>query len=287
MSARPLLGTLLLEARKITQEQLDRALQRQRALGPGARRLGALLVEDGVLEEESLTHFLGQQLSIPCVSLRHVDFSRHLLSLVPTDLAVRHGVVPVYLRPAHKSGMTLFLAMTDPTDEDALRAVSEASGLPTRPMIAPATEIANAVTAFYNPPPPEPPSPVLSILPLESLLPDAPTVRPAPKLQRPSVQPSPVDAPNAGRPKMLTLTLLDGSQLVIPAPEGHAEPPAAEAQPTTRDLIAALRAVAQGTPASEVLGAQGVEKLLAALLATLLRKHLVTDWEFIAELRRV
>jgi hypothetical protein len=86
---------------------------------------------------------------------------------------------------------------------------------------------------------------------------------------------------------MLTLTLLDGSQLVIPAPDGRSEPPPAEAQPTTRDLVAALRAVSQGAPAAEVLGPNGVEKLLAALLTTLLRKGLVSDWEFVAELRKL
>jgi len=53
------------------------------------------------------------------------------------------------------------------------------------------------------------------------------------------------------------------------------------------DLIDALRAQAKGADASEVLGADvNWEKMFAALLSLLLKKHLITDWEFVRELKR-
>ena len=63
--------------------------------------------------------------------------------------------------------------------------------------------------------------------------------------------------------------------------------PAPEEELTTRDLISALRAVAHGADASEILDDAGWEKMLAALLSVLLRKQIVADWEYIEELRKI
>jgi hypothetical protein len=94
---------------------------------------------------------------------------------------------------------------------------------------------------------------------------------------------------------MISLTLLDGTTIQIPAQrrrgsatETRAEPaPAPEDQLTTRDLIAALRAVANGVDADETLGDARWETLLAALLSLLLKKQLIADWEFVEEWRKM
>jgi hypothetical protein len=53
-------------------------------------------------------------------------------------------------------------------------------------------------------------------------------------------------------------------------------------------LIAALRAVSHGADASEILGNDlPWEALFSALLSLLLKKHLIADWEFVEELKRV
>ena len=59
-------------------------------------------------------------------------------------------------------------------------------------------------------------------------------------------------------------------------------------QLTARDLVSALRAVAHGVDASEILGTEPRwEALFSALLSILLRKGLIADWEFIEEFRKV
>ena len=56
---------------------------------------------------------------------------------------------------------------------------------------------------------------------------------------------------------------------------------------TARDLIRALRAVAQGADASEALGEKvPLEAICAAVLSLLLKKGLLADWEFVEELRK-
>jgi hypothetical protein len=98
---------------------------------------------------------------------------------------------------------------------------------------------------------------------------------------------------NGATRRMVTLTLLDGTQVTLPARKpkinADSEPPVSEVDHlTAHDIIQALRAKLHGQDASEVLGDHGKwEALVSALLAVLLKKHLVADWEFIEELKRL
>jgi len=91
---------------------------------------------------------------------------------------------------------------------------------------------------------------------------------------------------------MVTLTMLDGTQIALPrTPLKREQQASAEGAPqgelTARDLIDALRAQAGGADTSEVLGKDvNWERMFAALLSLLLKKHLIVDWEFVRELRR-
>ena len=141
------LGELLVEAQIITREQLDEALLLQKKDG---RRLGTLLVESGYVTETQVTQILSQQLSVPWVSLYHIDFSRQLLNLVPRELAERNCLVPIFVRRVRGSGETLYLAMDNPDDELAREEVAQYSGLPVRAMIAPPSDIRSAIRAYYG-----------------------------------------------------------------------------------------------------------------------------------------
>jgi type IV pilus assembly protein PilB len=113
--------------------------------------------------------------------------------------------------------------------------------------------------------------------------------------------------PKRARPRMISLTLLDGTSVQIPAPgkkrpsrhDGDADPgeaggpsksvePIVSDQLTARDLVSALRAVSHGVDASEILGTEPRwEALFSALLSVLLRKGIIADWEFIEEFRKL
>jgi hypothetical protein len=141
------LGQLLVDARMITQEALDEVLSVQRTDG---RRLGVLLVERGQINEIQLIQILSHQLAVPWVSLMHIEFSRQLLDLVPREVAERYCLVPIYVRHVRRQGDTLYVAMDDPTNEEGLRACTEYSGLPVRAMIAPPSDIRNAIRVYYR-----------------------------------------------------------------------------------------------------------------------------------------
>jgi type IV pilus assembly protein PilB len=183
--------------------------------------------------------------------------------------------------------------MKDPGDAAALEEITEYSGLPVRPMIAPPSDIRAAIRAYYLGLPPEPPqetAPAIASIPPQSpAVPSRPPEMPQeehdePVKARDSSMPQPVsDAEQAV--EMITLTMLDGTQMKLPA-SARGREGASSSGLTARDLVEALRAHADGSDVSEVLGEDvDWQRLFAALLSLLLKKHLIVDWEFVRELR--
>lgn len=221
-TARIRLGQLLVDAKLLRQSDLDDVLALQRTDG---RRLGTLLVERGLVNETQLTQVLSHQLSVPWVSLVHIEFSRQLLNLVPHHVAERFCMVPIYVRHVRSQGQTLYVAMDDPSNEDGLRECEKHAGLPVKAMIAPPSDIRNAIRVYYGtkatpsiPPPPDArasrtssPSPSLDTPSIEMLPSAQVTSLPAMSLEMESVLPSAQDAPESQ--SRLTIPELD---LVLP-----------------------------------------------------------------------
>jgi tRNA A-37 threonylcarbamoyl transferase component Bud32 len=141
------LGRLLLDTGVITQVQLDEVLVHQRT---DRRRLGELLVERGLVNPLELAQLLSHQLSCPWISLAQLDIDPAVLALVPEELAIDHGLVPVHLRIA-KGLKILYVATDDPTDDVALAECAAVAGVPVRPMVAIAGEVRAALTRLYGP----------------------------------------------------------------------------------------------------------------------------------------
>jgi type IV pilus assembly protein PilB len=335
--SRARIGELLVEARLISQASLEEALASPRAEG---QKLGQVLVELGLVNEDQLTQTLSMQLSVPWVSLYHIDFSRELLNRVPRDVAEKFCAVPIFVRMEKKKA-TLYVAMDDPTNEHAISEISAAASLPVKPMIASQSHIRAAIRVYYAPETDAAPQPPTTREPSVTNVTAAPAAAPAPPAKPP---PPPVtgraplptvvdsmeiihadhlgDSPDAapelevseyvpkprpvGGPRMVALTLLDGTTLNLPARSGSqpsirkeaagASAPAAARSPsplgisdqlTARDLVSALRAVAHGADASEILGETQWQAMFAALLSLMLKKNLIADWEFIEELRNI
>jgi type IV pilus assembly protein PilB len=345
------IGELLVEGGVLSQSQLEQALFAQRKDG---RKLGQLLIELGLVTEVQLTQTLSRQLSVPWVSLYHVDFSRSLLNLVPREIAEKYCLVPIFVRRVRKQGETLYVAMDDPTNENAIGDVTRASALAVKPMIACPSDIRAAIRVYYlgetspdasgpasvavpSPPAtatppsgpgatppaqsmPQPPVPTITagsgprLAPAPPPIPERAKSRPeivVPPSDRLSpVPPARATTPSSSeiegadraqrkpRPRMISLTLLDGTHISIPAPPKgkRASAPDVEGGPlhevsdqlTARDLVSALRAVAHGADASEILGTEPRwEAIFSALLSILLRKGLIADWEFVEEFRKI
>ncbi len=334
MSERVRIGELLVETGLITRDQLEYALQLQEK---DPRRLGEIVVAEKMVSESKVTQILSQQLSVPWVSLEYVDFSRQLLNLVSSETAQKHTLVPIYVRRSKQRRETLYVAIEDPSNEEALDEVADYSGLPVRPMIAPPSDIRSAIRAYYLGLPPEqtpapatpkepppapssrppstpfasrpPPPPSASARKPESPapapvapardapaqeMPPAPVIAPEPDKSPESVELEPRGSalprpskPEGGSPRMITVTMLDGTEVRLPVAPRTKSVDEGSSGLTARDLVEALRAGSSGQDVSEVLGTQvDWQRMFAALLSLMLKKHLIMDWEFVRELKR-
>ena len=74
------LGEKLIQLGKITNAQLDKALQEQKRNGG---LIGSNLIKLGFIEEADLLNFLSQQYGFPAIDISKKEISREVLKLIP------------------------------------------------------------------------------------------------------------------------------------------------------------------------------------------------------------
>ena len=142
MKGRKRLGELLIEAQKITQDQLDQALAAQKRSG---ERLGRVLIKQGAITEPVLLEVLVQNLGIPLVDLSATPPDKEAARLIPMSLAERHGVIPI-----RKKGNRLTVAMTDPTNFFAIDDLRMVTQCEIEPVMTMEADILRAIQQTYT-----------------------------------------------------------------------------------------------------------------------------------------
>jgi type IV pilus assembly protein PilB len=136
------LGDLLVAEGLITADQLRQALGEQKGK---ADKLGSVLVRQGSLTEEQLIGFLSRQYGIPSITLLNMDIDPDTLRLVPVHIAKKYEVLPV-----KRIGSTLTLAMSDPTNVFALDDIAFMTNLQILPVVAPQAAIRKVLDRAYD-----------------------------------------------------------------------------------------------------------------------------------------
>jgi type II secretory ATPase GspE/PulE/Tfp pilus assembly ATPase PilB-like protein len=137
------LGDLMIEARLITQEQLDVALQFQHH--NEKKHLGEILVDLGLLSRDQLYLALCQKLGIPFVDLTKFAIDSRLLKVLPDEIVRKHAIVPL----CYIDGR-LVVAVPDPLDTRPLEHVRFYTQSPVTPVMATAEDIARAIVLYYG-----------------------------------------------------------------------------------------------------------------------------------------
>jgi type IV pilus assembly protein PilB len=127
------LGDLLLAEGLITEAQLARALATQKTT---SAPLGAVLVNQGALREDSLTLALSSHLDAPIADLKHGDVDAEVARSVPEDFARRHVLLPLRRDNGHVA-----VAMSDPSNIPLLNDIRLITGLPVAAYIASPSDI--------------------------------------------------------------------------------------------------------------------------------------------------
>ena len=136
------LGDLLVREGLINQEQLQRALAEQKGTN---EKLGSILVRLNVITEDQLIAFLSKQYGIPSITLSQLDIDADVLKLVPAQIAKKYEVLPI-----KRTGNSLTLAMADPTNVFAVDDVGFMTNLQVIPVVAAQGAIRKALDRLYE-----------------------------------------------------------------------------------------------------------------------------------------
>lgn len=137
------LGEMLVEAGLINPAQLQSAITHQKI---ARGRLGSNLVALGYITEEVLMDFLSQQTGVPRMDVRGMEVPSEILKLIPHRLAEQFTVLPISI----KEPKSLVLAMSDPSDLNAVDSARFASGLNIEPVVASHSALRRAITDLYR-----------------------------------------------------------------------------------------------------------------------------------------
>ena len=138
------LGDLLVKAKLITSEQVDAALLSQRAEGG---KFGEALIRIGAVSEQDITETLSQQFGVPSIDLAHFEIDPAIIKVVPGEVARKYGVLPV-----NKTGATLTIAMSDPTNVFAMDDIKFMTGYNVEPVVASEASLRRAIDKHYGTP---------------------------------------------------------------------------------------------------------------------------------------
>ena len=136
------LGEMLVENGVITQRQLEEALKEQGATG---RFIGEVLVSRSAASEQQVTQSLSEQLGFAFVDLANMAIEPEARDAVQEELCSKHIAVPLFIVQN-----TLTLAMSNPLDIEAIDEFQVASGFRVKPVFACPTAIRNAIEKQYH-----------------------------------------------------------------------------------------------------------------------------------------
>jgi len=135
------LGELLLKTGLIDEDQLSTALETQAERGG---KLGLILIDQLVVNEDQLADTLAVQKGIPRVSLSNYAFDRGAVSVLPQRVARRRMVIPLN----YDEDGAIVVAMADPLDIEALDEVELRSGRRAVPVVTTSSEILLAIDKY-------------------------------------------------------------------------------------------------------------------------------------------
>lgn len=113
MPAQRPIGQLLVEMEKASKSQVKKAMKLQEK-HPG-KKLGEILVEEGVISPRDLTAVLARQFDMPFVKLDSIEISEGVKEAVPEEVVDEYGIVPI-----KKTDSEVTVAMSDPLDFNTL-----------------------------------------------------------------------------------------------------------------------------------------------------------------------
>ena len=103
-----------------------------------------MLTSLGLLDDDNRARALARQLKFPFISLKEREIAQQVTSLVTTEVARTHVIVPVEL-----AGGKLVVAMADPLDSSAIQVLRVTTGMSIEVVVASREDILEAIGRYY------------------------------------------------------------------------------------------------------------------------------------------
>ena len=142
ISGKQPLGTIIVQAGKIDEDQLQKALQIQKEKDV---YIGQIFKELNYLDNKELNKYISHQLKIPYVQLGYYDFDKSLMDLLPEKILRSQKILPLF-----RLENTLNVAISDPLNSGPIDAARDITGLAIEPAIAMEHEIENAIDLHFG-----------------------------------------------------------------------------------------------------------------------------------------
>jgi len=136
------IGELLIDSEKLTQDQLNEALEAQKKEGG---ILGEILVSMGHVTEDEIVACLAIQYEIPYLAIRNYDFDEEIFSLFPRDLILDYHCLPL-----DQMGKVITVAVSNPLEDAVLKKIEEATGCQVQCFISKLSDIRKTVETYLN-----------------------------------------------------------------------------------------------------------------------------------------
>ena len=136
------LGRMLVAAKFITEEQVEKALALQQKEGG---RLGSILVKFGYIEEQTLLDFLSKQYGVKAIDLNKIEIDTSVIKLIPTEVVQKYSVIPV-----RRVGSVITIAILDPSNIFGIDDIKFMTGYDVEVVVASETAIAAAMARYYD-----------------------------------------------------------------------------------------------------------------------------------------
>jgi type IV pilus assembly protein PilB len=137
------LGQILVEAGLINEDQLVRALEEQKKTN--RKHLGRIIIEKQWARDADICQALSKQLNIPFVKLKNLEIPKEVLETISRKQANRKLIIPY-----GKTGRRLRLAMANPLDDGTINEIKFRSGLDVSVAVATEEDIRAALEENYS-----------------------------------------------------------------------------------------------------------------------------------------
>ena len=142
MKIKKRLGEMLVENGLLTEEQLTKSLADQKKAG---LKLGQYLTRQGIVNEQSIIDLLSKQLKIKRYHPDDFPLDIDLIRTIPIDVAQKYQIAPL-----KKRGRLLSIAMVDPLDINAMDFIEAMTNAEVETVVCSEREVNQLINSLYG-----------------------------------------------------------------------------------------------------------------------------------------